>query len=134
MAKIVILINIIYYEINILFFLQYEKNDYFCTKFLIYFLMNIFIGSLPYSVKDGELQELFEEYGEVSSAKVITDKFTNRSKGFGFVEMPDDEAAQKAINELNGTEIGGRNIVVNKANDREAAPRSNRYDSRKPRY
>ncbi|MDR2084625.1 MAG: RNA-binding protein [Bacteroidales bacterium] len=91
--------------------------------------MNIFIGSLPYKVKDSDLKQLFEEYGEVNSAKVITDRQTGRSKGFGFVDMPDDELAKRAINELNGTEIQGRTIVVNEANEREE--RSNRYNDRK---
>lgn len=81
--------------------------------------MNIFIGSLPYAVKGDDLARFFESYGEVSSANVITDKFTGRSKGFGFVEMPDDEAAAKAIEELNGAEIEGRTIVVSKANERK---------------
>lgn len=80
--------------------------------------MNIFIGSLPYSVKDGDLQGFFEEYGEVSSARIITDKMTGRSKGFGFVEMSDEEAAKKAIEELNGAELEGRTIVVNEAQER----------------
>ncbi len=77
--------------------------------------MNIFVGSLPYSIEEAELKGYFEEFGEVSSVKIITDKFTGRSKGFGFVEMPDDEAAQKAIKELNGAEVKGRAIVVNKS-------------------
>lgn len=77
--------------------------------------MNIFVGSLPYSIEEAELKSFFEDYGEVSSVKIITDKFTGRSKGFGFVEMPDDEAAQKAIKELNGAEVKGRAIVVNKS-------------------
>ena len=70
--------------------------------------MNIFIGSLSFNVKDDELKAAFEKYGEVSSARVLTDKFTGRSKGFGFVDMPDNVAAQKAIDELNGTELDGR--------------------------
>ncbi|MCK9498703.1 MAG: RNA-binding protein [Bacteroidales bacterium] len=80
--------------------------------------MNIFIGSLPYSVKDSDLQGFFEEYGEVSSARVITDKFSGRSKGYGFVEMQDEAAAKKAIEELNGAELEGRTIVVNQAHER----------------
>lgn len=77
--------------------------------------MNIFVGSLPYSVEEAELKSFFEDYGEVASVKIITDKFTGRSKGFGFVEMPDDEQAQQAIKELNGAEVKGRAIVVNKS-------------------
>ena len=84
--------------------------------------MNIFIGCLPFSVKDEGLREIFEGYGEVASARVISDKFTGRSKGFGFVEMADDAAAQKAIEELNGAEISGRPIVVNEAKPREERP------------
>ena len=84
--------------------------------------MNIFIGSLPFSVKDEGLREIFEGYGAVASARVISDKFTGRSTGFGFVEMADDAAAQKAIEELNGAEISGRPIVVNEAKPREERP------------
>ncbi len=91
--------------------------------------MNIFIGNLPYSVKESDLQGFFEEYGAITSAKIITDKFSGRSKGFGFVEMDDDEAAKKAVEELNGAELEGRNIVVNEANERKERPArdSNRY-------
>ncbi len=81
--------------------------------------MNIFIGSIPFKLEENELKELFEEFGEVSSIKIITDKFTGRSKGFGFCEMDNDEEAQQAIEELNGTEILGRAIVVNKAEERK---------------
>lgn len=84
--------------------------------------MNIFIGSLPFAVKDEALKELFATYGEVSSARVVTDKFTGRSKGFGFVGMEDEVAAKKAIAELNGSEIQGRTIVVNEAKPREERP------------
>jgi RNA recognition motif-containing protein len=85
--------------------------------------MNIFVGSLPFSLEENELREFFEEYGEVSSVKIISDKFTGRSKGFGFVEMPDDAKAQKAIDELNGAEVNGRTIVVNKSEDKKDGPR-----------
>jgi RNA recognition motif-containing protein len=77
--------------------------------------MNIFVGSLPFSIEEADLRESFEAYGSVDSVKIITDKFTGRSKGFGFVEMPNDEEAQKAINELNGANVQGRTIVVNKS-------------------
>ena len=77
--------------------------------------MNIFVGSLPFSIEEADLRESFEAYGAVDSVKVITDKFTGRSKGFGFVEMPNDEEAQKAIDELNGATVQGRAIVVNKS-------------------
>jgi RNA recognition motif-containing protein len=85
--------------------------------------MNIFVAQLDYSIEESKLQELFEGYGEVSSAKIIMDKFTGRSKGFGFIEMPDDSQAQKAINELNGSDLEGRDIVVKKANPRESNSR-----------
>ena len=88
-----------------------------------HFEMNIFCGSLPFSLDEAELRELFEEYGEVSSARIITDKFSGRSKGFGFVEMPDDEAAQQAIAALHEAEVNGRQIVVNEAQEREERPR-----------
>jgi len=81
--------------------------------------MKIFVGGLPFRMDDSSLKEAFQGYGEVSSAKVITDKFTGRSRGFGFVEMPDDESAKKAISELNGSEIGGRKVVVNVAEERK---------------
>ena len=77
--------------------------------------MNIFVGSLPFSVEEADLRGYFEEYGAVESVKIISDKFTGRSKGFGFVEMPNDEEAQKAIDELNGGTVEGRTIVVNKS-------------------
>ena len=77
--------------------------------------MNIFVGSLPFSIEEADLRGFFEEYGAVDSVKIISDKFTGRSKGFGFVEMPNDEEAQKAIDELNGGTVEGRTIVVNKS-------------------
>lgn len=90
--------------------------------------MNIFISNLSYAVKDADLKELFEEYGEVSSAKVIIDKMTGRSRGFGFVEMA-DEFAQKAIEELNQAEYDGKVINVSEAKPREN--RSGNSDNRK---
>src|SRR6187402_3143797 len=77
--------------------------------------MNIFVGSLPFSIEEADLRESFEAYGAVDSVKIITDKFTGRSKGFGFVEMTNDDEAQKAIDELNGATVQGRAIVVNKS-------------------
>ncbi len=85
--------------------------------------MNIFVGSLPFRIEEADLKELFEAFGEVSSVKIINDRESGRSKGFGFVEMADDEAANKAIAELNGSEVGGRNIVVNQAEEKK--PRDN---------
>jgi len=84
--------------------------------------MNIYISNLSFRVEDSDLKQLFDEYGEVSSAKVITDRYTGRSRGFGFVEMPDNEAAQKAINELNQAEYDGKTITVNEARPREERP------------
>jgi len=84
--------------------------------------MNIYISNLSFKVEDSDLSQLFEEYGEVSSAKVITDRYTGRSRGFGFVEMPDNEAAQKAISELNQAEYDGKVITVNEARPREDRP------------
>ncbi|OYU81052.1 MAG: RNA-binding protein [Flavobacterium sp. BFFFF1] len=77
--------------------------------------MNIFVGNLPFSIEEADLRESFEAYGTVDSVKIISDKFTGRSKGFGFVEMTNDDEAQKAIDELNGASVQGRNIVVNKS-------------------
>lgn len=77
--------------------------------------MNIYVGNLSWNLKDQDLSNLFASYGEVTSAKIVTDKFTQRSKGFGFVEMADDTSAQAAIAALNGSEVDGRNIVVNES-------------------
>jgi RNA recognition motif-containing protein len=77
--------------------------------------MNIYVGNLNYNVKEEDLQKKLESYGTISSVKVITDRETSRSKGFGFVEMEDDEAAKKAIAELNGTQFEGRTMVVKEA-------------------
>ncbi|MES2812029.1 MAG: RNA-binding protein [Bacteroidota bacterium] len=77
--------------------------------------MNIFVGSLPFSIDEADLRDSFGVYGTVTSVKIITDKFTGRSKGFGFVEMSSDEEAEKAIQELNGATVDGRTIVVNKS-------------------
>ena len=79
----------------------------------------LFIGGLSYTTTSEELKELFSKIGEVTTADVITDKFTNQGKGFAFVEFADDANADKAIKELNGTELGGRKIVVNEARPRE---------------
>ena len=81
--------------------------------------MNIYVSNLGYNLRDEELKNLFAGYGTVSSAKVIMDKFTSKSKGFGFVEMPDNEAAEKAIKELNGTMADGRSISVSEARPKE---------------
>ena len=81
--------------------------------------MNIYVGNLAYSVTEDALRAAFAEFGEVSSAHVITDRFSGQSKGFGFVEMPDDSQADAAIQALNGQELEGRPIKVNQARPRE---------------
>ncbi|MCH2451035.1 MULTISPECIES: RNA recognition motif domain-containing protein [Gracilimonas] len=88
--------------------------------------MNIYVGNLSYGVSDDQLREVFEAYGEVSSAKVISDKYSGRSKGFGFVEMDNDAEAQAAIDQLDGAEIDGRAVKVNEAKPREDRPRNNK--------
>ncbi len=81
--------------------------------------MNIFVAQLSYDTQEDTLRDLFETHGEVNSAKIIFDRIENRSKGFGFVEMPNDDEAQNAIDALNESELDGRNIVVKKARPRE---------------
>lgn len=85
--------------------------------------MNIFVAGLNFKANDADLAGLFEEYGEISSAKVIMDRHTGRSKGYGFVEMEDNAAAEKAIAELNEAEFDGRRISVSEARPREERPR-----------
>ncbi len=85
--------------------------------------MNIYVGNLSYGVSDDNLREVFEAFGAVSSAKVITDKYSGRSKGFGFVEMDNDSEAQAAIEQLDGAEIDGRPVKVNEARPKEDRPR-----------
>lgn len=82
----------------------------------------LFVGNLPYTVNDGDLQQNFSEYGNVVSAKVMTDRETGRSKGFGFIEMGTDEEAQAAIEALNGMSVNGRAITVNVARPKEDRP------------
>ena len=89
--------------------------------------MNIYIANLSYDVDDSDLRELFEEYGTVSSAKVITDKVTSRSRGFGFVEMNDDSQGQKAIDELNQAKYDGKIISVNVAKPKVPRTQGNPY-------
>jgi len=80
--------------------------------------MNIYFGNLSYKVRENDLQGVIEEYGEVTSCKIIKDRDTGKSKGFAFVEMADDAAAKKAIEELNGAELDGRTLVVKEARPR----------------
>lgn len=84
--------------------------------------MNIYVGNLSYDTRDADLRQLFAGFGNVDSARVIVDRDTNRSKGFGFVEMENREEAEKAIAELNGTDLQGRTITVNEAKPRESRP------------
>src|ERR1043165_2853119 len=84
--------------------------------------MNIYVSNLSFNVQDEDLREFFAEYGEVTSAKVIMDKFTNKSRGFGFVEMADNTSAQKAISELDGATVEGRTIKVREAKPKEERP------------
>ncbi len=79
----------------------------------------IYVGGLPFSTTDGQLEEIFSAHGTVESARVITDKFTGKSRGFGFVEMSSSNEAQKAIESVNGTEIEGRTLTVNEAKPQE---------------
>lgn len=92
--------------------------------------MNIYVGNLPYGLDRDELRNVFSAYGEVATARIVMDRETNKSKGFGFVEMPDDAQAKAAIEALNGSEISGRKAVVNEARPREERPRR---DARPPR-
>jgi RNA recognition motif-containing protein len=87
-------------------------------------MKNIFVGNLPYAITQDELQELFAQHGTVQRAQIITDRETGRSKGFGFIEMPNDDEAAKAIDGLNNFEFKGRKIAVNEARPREERPRS----------
>jgi len=82
----------------------------------------LYVGNLPYSVRDQDLEQAFSQFGAVTSAKVMMERDTGRSKGFGFVEMGSDEEAQAAINGMNGQPLGGRNVVVNEARPMEARP------------
>ncbi len=84
--------------------------------------MNIYVGNLSYGLNDNDLKDLFSEYGSVNSAKIIEDRDTGRSKGFGFVEMGSEEDGNKAIEGLNGHEIEGRSLTVNEARPREERP------------
>ncbi len=94
-------------------------------RFFLYF-MNIFISNLTYAITDGDLMDLFGEYGQVDSAKIILDRETRKSRGFGFVEMPDNEAGRKAIEELDRAEYDGRVINVKEAEARPQRSNNNR--------
>ncbi|WP_321289922.1 RNA-binding protein [uncultured Sunxiuqinia sp.] len=91
--------------------------------------MNIYVGNLDYNLQEDELGQVFAEYGEVTSVKIVTDRETGRAKGFGFVEMAVDSEGEKAVQELDGAEVNGRNIKVN-----QARPRTERPQRRPQRY
>jgi RNA recognition motif-containing protein len=84
----------------------------------------LYVGSLPYSISEDELRDLFTPYGSVASVRIITDKFTGQSKGFGFVEMENPEDAQKAVQAVNGMQVGGRTLIVNDARPEQRRERS----------
>ena len=86
-------------------------------------MKNIYVGNLPFAFRNADLQKLFEEFGEVKSAKIVMDRDTGRSKGFGFVEIEDDGVAANAVEQLNGKEVNGRPLRVNEARPREPRPR-----------
>ena len=89
--------------------------------------MRIYVGGLPYQTTEQDLVDLFAQVGHVTSATVITDRASGRSKGFGFVEMSNDQEARAAIERLNGTILGNRTIIVNEARERQATERRQRY-------
>ncbi|HYF68857.1 MAG TPA: RNA-binding protein [Ohtaekwangia sp.] len=85
--------------------------------------MNIYVANIPFKASEEELRELFEEHGEVSSAKIIMDKETQRSRGFGFIDMPDDASGREAISKLNGFNFLGKDLLVNEARPKTDSPR-----------
>lgn len=87
----------------------------------------LYVGNLSFQISEGELEEAFNEFGSVSSVKIITDRETGRSKGFGFIEMGSSEEAQAAISNLDGKELMGRNLRVNIAQERERSPRPRKF-------
>ena len=91
--------------------------------------MNIFVGNLAFTTTEQDLRQLFEPYGPVETIRIMTDRDTGRARGFGFVEMPDNRAAQRAIDALNGTPLAGRVLTVN-----EVRPREPRREPRQPRW
>jgi RNA recognition motif-containing protein len=108
--------------------LKYLIEQYQSTHILGESIMNLYVGNMHYSVNEDDLKEAFSEFGELTSVNIIMDKFSGQSKGFGFVEMPNNAEADKAIKALNGSGLKGRNIKVN-----QAKPRGER-SSRRPRY
>jgi RNA recognition motif-containing protein len=100
--------------------------------------MNLYVGRLPRTINETKLRELFEQYGPVTSIKLIKDKFTGALKGFAFIEMPENENAQEAISALNGMEYEGQRLVVSEARPREERPMreggASRFGSQRPRF
>ena len=92
--------------------------------------MKIYVGNMPYSVTNEDLSDMFREYGDVEEATIIMDRESGRSKGFGFVDMPNNSDADRAMKGLNGTQLGGRALVVNQARPRESRPRGERSSRR----
>jgi RNA recognition motif-containing protein len=92
--------------------------------------MNLYVSNLDFNVKEEDLKQLFSQYGNVSSTKVITDYNSGRSRGFAFVDMPDDTEAQKAISNLNNTEVNSRSMSVQIARPKEETPRTSKYPER----
>jgi len=101
------------------------------TNIFNYYFMNIYVGNLHYDLNEDQLREIFEEYGTVNSVKIISDKFSGKSKGFGFVEMADDSEANQAMEELNDAEVKGRSMRVNQARERSD---DNRRSNNRQRY
>lgn len=96
--------------------------------------MKIYVGNLSFQSTSEDLNSAFSEFGAIDNASIVLDRESGRSRGFGFVEMPNDDEAQNAINGLNQTELGGRNIIVNKAEAREERPRNNFRNDRGKNY
>ena len=96
-------------------------------------MKRIYVGGLPFKTTEEELNTLFSGYGQVASVKIITDKYSGQSRGFGFVEMSNDEEAKTAMEKLNGTEFAGRKLTVNEARPMEAKQRSSGFGGRERR-
>jgi len=108
---------------------SWEPVAMVCTLSLEESSVNIFVGNLAFTTTEQDLRQLFASYGTVDTIRIMTDRETGRSRGFGFVEMPDSHAAESAIDALNGTSLGGRSLTVN-----EARPREPRREPRQPRW
>jgi len=92
--------------------------------------MNIYVANIPFKASEADLKELFEKHGEVTSAKIVIDKLTNRSRGFGFIEMADGAAAKQAIDNLNGSDFDGKALVVNEARPKTDSASGGSYGNR----